>query len=134
MSSLRVTGAGAAPLKRSGTAPQKAIGGGGAAPGTGSKKTGDDKEKFLKAFAKAAADVAVNKKPQPKGKADPAKKAKHQQYRNLLNPGVKEAKKQQAIEAFEKLKAMSVEDMQVSATSVPSGSAVRGRLPMPAPS
>lgn len=92
-----------------------------------SKTTASGGDKFAKAFAKAAADVASNKRPAAlmkktqgaggamgggSGKVA-AKKKKDAQYRNLVNPATQQQKREQYLAAFEKLKDMSLQDMQV---------------------
>lgn len=95
-----------------------------AAPMTG-KKPAESADKFAKAFAKAAADVASNKRPAAvkkqgsgvggaiKSGKTAAKKTKSAQYRNLVDPATQEQKKQQYLNAFDKLQGMSLQDMQV---------------------
>jgi hypothetical protein len=82
------------------------------------------KPNFAKSFAKAAADVASEK--QAKASSGPArkpaavtkknpnnKKPLDTKYKDLVDPSKQEERKLKYLAAFERLKDMSLEDMQV---------------------
>jgi hypothetical protein len=82
------------------------------------------KPNFAKSFAKAAADVAAGKPPKtaPDAARKPAstarsgaaaKKSKNTKYRDLIDPSKQDERKKKYLESFERLKDMSLEDMQV---------------------
>lgn len=86
--------------------------------------TATHKTNFLKAFASAAADVAGQVKPLASGnrKVEGGRKQKEKivkdlHYKNLIDPKNQKAKKQEYLAAFEKLKAISIEEMQVRPAS-----------------
>jgi hypothetical protein len=82
------------------------------------------KTNFAKSFAKAAADVASEKqgkasggparKPASVAKKNPnSKKPVDSKYKDLVDPSKQEERKLKYLAAFERLKDMSMEDMQV---------------------
>jgi hypothetical protein len=84
---------------------------------TASHAIKSSKPDFPKAFAKAAADTL--KKAPPKAKASSAairpknEKSRDLEYKNLIDPKTQDQRKAQHLQAFEKLKTLSIQDLQV---------------------